>query len=153
MRHVLVAATAALLALALVAPAASHGDEDGGGQPAKALAIQALAILEQGGAHEGSHEEAMEKLELAAEAEDKEGVKPEVLEEAMAALEEDDPARGEELLKTAFTGENVHVVGVTVRPGIETARLAAGIAGVVVLALAALGLLRRRRLDRRAGSA
>jgi hypothetical protein len=145
MRPLLVAATAVLIALALVAPAAS---QDEVAQPAKALAIQALAILEQG----GSHEEAMEKLVLAAEAEDKEGVRPEVLEEAMAALEAEDPARGEELLKTAFTGENVHVVGVTVRPGIETARVAAGVAGGLILLLAVFGLARRARIDRRLGA-
>jgi hypothetical protein len=145
MRRLLFAATAVLLALAFVAPAASTGGAEEVAQPAKALAIQALAILEQG----GSHEQAMERLTLAAEAEDKEGVMPQVLEEAMAALEAEDPVRGEELLKTAFTGENVHVVGVTVRPGSNTARVIAGVAGGLILLLAVFGLARRARIERR----
>ncbi len=149
MRPLLLASTVFLLALVFATSAAPQGEEEGADQPARALAIQALAILEQG----GSHEEAMAKLELAGQAEDKEGVKPPVLEEAMAALEAEDPARGEELLKTAFTSENIHVVGVTVPPGLKTARVAAGIAGGGVLLLAGFGLVRRRRLDRRAGAA
>ena len=148
MRPLLFAATTVLLALAFVAPAASSGTEDEVTQPAKALAIQALAILEQG----GSYEEAMAKLALAAKAKDKGGVRPEVLEEAMAALEAKDSARGEELLNTAFTGENIHVVGVTIRPVNETARVAAGVAGGLILLLAVFGLTRRARLDRRLGA-
>lgn len=141
---------AALLvaALVLAAPAlASAPDEATEAMPAEALAIQALSLLEQG----GDHEEAMERLELAVEAEDQHGVRPEVLAAALEALEEDEPARAEELLKTAFTEEDIHLVGVTFRPSIETARVAAGIAGGVLAALALLGLLQRRRVDRSLG--
>ena len=140
-----VTAAGLLVALALAAPAWADEPEEVENQPARALAIQALAILEQG----GSHEEAMEKLEHALEAEDTEGVKPEALEAALAALEEEQPDEAERLLLAAFTGENVHVIGVTFRPGIETARVAAGIAGGVLVALAILGLLHQRRADRR----
>ena len=134
-----------VLALASAAPAWADEPEEVENQPARAFAIQALAILEQG----GSHEEAMEKLEHALEAEDTDGVKPDALETALTALEEERPDDAERLLLAAFTDENVHVVGVTIRPGSETARVAAGIAGVAVLVLAVTGLVRRRRADRR----
>ena len=71
----------------------------------------------------------------------------------VAALEAEEPVRAEELLKTAFTGEDIHVVGVTFRPSIKTARVAAGIAGGVVATLGLLGLMLRRRADRRTGAA
>jgi hypothetical protein len=134
-----------VLALASAAPAPADEPEEVENQPARAFAIQALAIIEQG----GSHEEAMEKLEHALEAEDTEGVNPDALETALTALEEERPDDAERLLLAAFTDENVHVVGVTVRLGSETARLAAGIAGGVVLGIAVAGLVRRRRVDRR----
>lgn len=78
-----------------------------------------------------------------------EGVRTEELETALAALEEERPDDAERILLAAFTDENVHVVGVTIRPGSKTARVAAGIAGVAVLALAVAGLLGRRLADRR----
>jgi len=140
---------ASALFLAVATPARANEPMAGDGQPAKALAIQALAILEQG----LSQTEAMEKVDLALEAKHQEGVKADVLERAKSALEAGDPGQARQLLQTAFTGTNIHVVGLTVRPGIESVRVAAGIAGGAVLALAALGLLRRQRVDRRVPTA
>ena len=143
--------TGVTIVLGLVLAGAALGDEsmEAENQPAKALAIQALAILEQGLAHE----EAMEKLTHAVEAEDQEGVNRKPLKEALTALEAEEPDRAEELLQTSvFTDENIHLVGVTFRPGSGAARIAAGIAGSIVIVLAALGLIRRRRADRRLGA-
>lgn len=145
------AVTGVTIVLGLVLAGAALGDEsmEADNQPAKALAIQALAILEKGLAHE----EALEKLTHAVEAKDQEGVNRKPLEEALTALEAEEPDRAEELLQTSvFTDENIHLVGVTFRPGSGAARIVAGIAGTVVIGLAALGLLRRRRADRHLGA-
>ncbi len=145
------AVTGVTIVLGLVLAGAARADEpiEAENQPARALAIQALAILEQGLAHE----EAMEKLEHAVEAEDQEGVNREALEEAFTALEAEEPDRAEQLLLTSvFTDEDIHVVGITFRPGSGATRFAAGIAGALVIGLAALGLIRRGRADRRLGA-
>jgi hypothetical protein len=150
MRRLAVTGVTVVLWLVLAGAALADEPKEAENQPARALAIQALAILEQGLAHE----EAMEKLEHAVEAEDQEGVNRDALEEALTALEAEEPARAEELLQTSvFTDENIHVVGVTVRPGSGAARGAAGIAGALVIALAAFGLVRRGRADRRRDAA
>jgi hypothetical protein len=149
MRRLVVTGFTIVVGLVLAGAALADEPMEAENQPAKALAIQALAILEQGLAHE----EAMEKLEHAVEAEDQEGVNPEALKEAFTALEAEEPDRAEELLQTSvFNDENIHLVGVTFRPGSGATRIAAGTAGTIVIGLAALGLIRRRRADRRLGS-
>ena len=149
MRRLVVTGATMVLGLVLAGAALSDESMEAENQPAKALAIQALAILEQGMAHE----EAMEKLEHAVEAEDQDGVNGGALKEALAALKAEEPDRAEKLLQTSgFTDENIHLVGVTFRPGSGAARIAAGIAGSIVIVLAALGLIRRQRADRRLGA-
>ena len=149
MRRLVVTGVTMVLGLVLAGAALSDESMEAENQPAKALAIQALAILEQGMAHE----EAMEKLEHAVEAEDQDGVNGGALKEALAALKAEEPDRAEKLLQTSgFTDENIHLVGVTFRPGSGAARIAAGIAGSIVIVLAALGLIRRQRADRRLGA-
>ena len=135
------------LALALAAPArADEGmDEDGArAEPARALTLQALALLEQGAAHEAAEE----KLDLALEADDKGGIDLRALRAAHEALHREEAAEAERLLAEAFpAGE--HVVGVTYKPGSASALVVSAIAGALLLAAAALGLLRRREADRR----
>lgn len=126
--------------LALASPAlASEPTANDEATPASVLALQALSVLEQG----LSHEEALERLELAVESGDQEGVDMRVVREALAALQQEEPDRAEALLKTAFP-EQEHVIGVTFRPSVETARIVAGVVGGVLVALAVLGLLRGR---------
>ncbi len=150
MKALLVAVLGSLvLALTPVAWASEGMEEENAAQTAKALSLQALAILEQGLAHE----EATEKLDLALEAEDQDGVDLRALRAAHSALHEEDAAAAERLLQHAFAGEASHLVGVTYRPEIGWAQVAAGIAGGVVLVLGALGLVRRSRADRRYGAA
>lgn len=138
----------AVVAVALVPVAsASEGmEEENAAQTARALSLQALAILERG----LGHEEATEKLDLALAAGDQGGVDLQALRAAHSALHEEDAATAERLLQDAFLGESSHLVGVTFRPAIGWAQTAAAIAGGIVLALAALGLARRHRVERRA---
>lgn len=114
-------------------------------QPARALALQALALLEQG----RGHQQAEQKLDEALAAGDKGQLDLRALRAAHAALHREAATEAARLLADAFPAGSSHVVGVTFRPQIATARLAAGIAGAVVVAAAAGGLLLRRRLDRR----
>lgn len=140
----------AALTLALAAPAwADDGMEERGAQaePARALTLQALSLLEQGRAHE----EAEERLDLALEAEDKGGVDLRALRAAHEALHREEAAEAERLLQDAFPGGGEHVVGVTYRPGSESALVISGIAGSLLLVAAALGLVRRRATDSRYG--
>lgn len=136
-----------LAAFALAAPArAGDGMEEGGAQaePARALTLQALALLEQGQAHDAAEA----KLDAALAARDKGGVDLRALRVAHEALHREAAAEAERLLQRAFpSGE--HVVGVTYRPGSESALLVAGIAGSLLLGAAALGLVRRRAADNR----
>ncbi len=139
----------ALAALVLILPApamATGGDEEGelGPQPARALALQALTILEQG----VSHELAMEKLELALASPDREDVDIRTLRGARAALEDERPERAEELLRRAFPEDDEHVIGVTLRPHRGGPELIAGVIGTALAILALLGLARRRRAER-----
>ena len=139
-----------VLALALAAPAwADEGMEEQGAEaePARALALQALALLEQG----RQHEEAEARLDSALAAEDKGGVDLRTLRAAHEALHREAAAEAERLLQDAFPGGNEHVVGVTYRPGSESALVVSGIAGSLLLGVAALGLVRRRGVDRRYG--
>lgn len=138
-------------ALALSAPAwADQGMEERGAaaEPARALTLQALALLEQGRAHE----EAEERLDAALAAGDKGGVDLRALRAAHEALHREAAAEAERLLQDAFPGGGEHVVGVTYRPGSESALVVSGIAGSLLLGAAALGLVRRREADRRYGS-
>lgn len=135
-------------ALALASPAwADEGMEEQGAraEPARALTLQALALLEQGRAHE----EAEERLDAALAAEDKGGVDLRALRAAHEALHREAVAEAEQLLQGAFPGGGEHVVGVTYRPGSETALVLAGVFGSLLLGAAALGLVRRGRADAR----
>lgn len=132
-------------ALALAAPAAAaEGMEGAEAEPASALARQALALLDQGAAHEAAEA----KLDAALAAGDKGGVDLRALRAAHAALHREAAAEAERLLEDAFPGDE-HVVGVTYRPGSETALVVSGIAGALLLGAAAFGLVRRRDADRR----
>lgn len=64
------------------------------------------------------------------------------------ALHDEDEVTARRFLEHAFPGESGHVVGVTYRPAIGSAQVIAGILGAAALALAALGLARRRTADR-----
>lgn len=137
---------ALLAVLVTAAPAlAGGGTNEMPGQPANALALQALALLELGRGHEA----AVAKLDQALAAGDKGGVNVRILRAAHEALHRDAAAEAARLLRDAFPPGSSHVVGVTYRPRIETARVAAGVAGAIALAAAAAALLRRSRLDRR----
>lgn len=136
-------------ALALAAPAwADDGMEGAQANRASALARQALALLEQG----GDHQAAEAKLDAALAAGEKGGVDLRALRAAHEALHREAAAEAERLLQEAFPGGDKHVVGVTYRPGSQTALLISGIAGSVLLGAAALGLVRRRVADERYGS-
>lgn len=135
------------LVLVLPAPAVgTGGDEEGelGAQPARALALQALSILEQG----VSHELAMEKLDLALASPDQDDVDVGALRRARAALAGERPERAEELLRRVFPEDDEHLIGVTLRPHRGAPELVAGIIAAAIGALAVLGLVRRRRAER-----
>ncbi len=139
---------ALLVTAAVAAPAsAGEGHEEDATQTARALSLQALALLEQG----RGHEEATEKLDEALEAENKGDIDLRALRAAHAALHEEDLEAARAELRHAFPDH--HVVGVTFRPAIGTAGLIGGIVGGVTLAVAAFLLARRRRADRRYGMA
>ena len=139
---------AAVLALATPAWADEGMEEQGAeAEPARALALQALALLEQGRAHE----EAEGKLDSALAAEDQGGVDLRALRAAHEALHREAAAEAERLLQDAFPGGGEHVVGVTYRPGSEAALVVSGIAGSLLLGAAALGLVRCREADTRYG--
>lgn len=138
----------AALVLLLPVPAMATGggeDDELGPQPARALALQALSILDQG----ASHELAMEKLELALASPDQEDVAVRPLREARAALDDEQTERAEALLRQVFPEDDQHVIGVTLRPHRGRPELIAAIvaAGFGVLGLA--GLTRRRLVERR----
>ena len=144
MRIVLAVAVAAL---ALASPAfADEGMSEGENpaQTAQALSLQALAILDWG----LSHEEALEKLDAALEAEDKGGVDLRALRAAHRALEQEEVEKAHELLHGVFPGGQSHLAGVTYRPAVGTAEIAVLVAGIVAIGLAGLGLARRRRAER-----
>lgn len=140
-------AVVAGVALSLAAPAAADEAMEKAGvkaEPARALALQALSLLEQAAAHEAAEA----KLDDALAADDKGGVDLRALRAAHEALHQEEAAEAERLLQDAFPGGD-HVVGVTYRPGSETALVVSGIAGSLLLGAAALGLVRRRRADAR----
>lgn len=144
------AGLAAAAALALPAAAAAAADPTMGGteaEPARVLALQALALLEQGRAHE----QAETKLDAALAAENKGGLDLRALRAAHQALHREAAAEAERLLEDAFPGGGEHVVGTTYRPGGTAALVASGIAGSLLLGAAALGLVRRREADARYG--
>lgn len=137
-----------LVAAALLIAAPAFADE---GMPekdptetAQALSLQALAILDWG----LSHEEALEKLDAALEAEDKGGVDLRALRAAHEALEAEEVEKAHELLHGVFPSGVSHLAGVTYRPPIGAAEIAALAVGALAIVLAALGLVRRRRAER-----
>jgi len=144
-RLMLLLLAAAALALAGPALADEGGEEhdENPAQTAKALSLQALAILDWG----LSHEEAVEKLDMALEAEDKGGVDLRAIRAAHDALHKEQVEAAHSVLHEAFPG-TPHLAGTTFRPGSGAAEFAAAIAGIALLGLAAMGLLHRRRRDR-----
>ncbi len=142
------ALVAALLALALPgfvqAQEGMSGMEENAAQTADALSLQALAILEEG----RGHEQAIEKLDAALKSDKTGAVDLRTIRDAHTALHHEDVAAAKRLLQHAFPGNRRHVVGITFRPPIGTSELVAGIVGGVILALAAFGLVRRRRAER-----
>lgn len=134
-------------ALALASPAlADEGMPEGENpaQTAQALSLQALAILDWG----LSHEEALEKLDAALEAEDKGGVDLRALRAAHEALEQEEVEKAHELLHGVFPSGVSHLAGVTYRPTVGVGEIVALIVGALVIALGAFGLMRRRRAER-----
>lgn len=151
----LLLAAAAALALAAAAPVAAAPPAPSGmnemgspAQPSDALALQALALLEQG----RGHQQAEQKLDQALAAGDKGDLDLQALRRAHAALHRESAAEAAALLRDAFPPGSSHVVGVTYRPQLATTRVVAGIIGAAVLAAAAAGLLQRRRADARRGA-
>lgn len=141
---------AALAALAVAAPAGA--DPASGGmnkmsapaQPAKVLALQALALLEQG----REHQQAEQKLDEALAADDRGGIDMRALRRAHQALHREAAAEASRLLEDAFPRGSTHVVGVTYRPQLATTRVVAGVGGAALGGAAAAGLLLRRRRER-----
>ncbi len=149
-RLLLLLLAAAALALAGPALAEEGGDEhdENPAQTAKALSLQALALLDAG----RSHQEAVEKLDAALEASDTHGVDLRAIRAAHQALHDEEVEAAHSILHEAFPG-TPHLVGVTFRPASGAAEVAAAVAGGLLLVLAGLGLARRRRADRRLGAA
>lgn len=141
MRALLVVAAALLFASPALADEGMNGENPA--QTAQALSLQALAILDWG----LSHEAALEKLDAALEAEDKGGVDLRALRAAHEALERQEVEKAHELLHGVFPSGVSHLAGVTYRPPIGAGEIAALIAGGLAIALAALGLARRRRAE------
>ncbi len=139
----LVAVAALVSAGPALADEGGEGHDENPAQTAKALSLQALAILDWG----LSHEEAVEKLDMALEADDKRGVDLRAIRAAHDALHEEQVEAAHSVLHDAFPG-TPHLAGATFRPASGAAQLAAAIAGIVLLGLAATGLVRRRRRDR-----
>lgn len=142
MRALLVIAAALLLASPALADE-GMGEEDPT-QTAQVLSLQALAILDAGLAHE----EALEKLDAALEAGDQGGVDLRALRAAHEALEAEEVEKAHELLHGVFPSGVSHLAGVPYRPPIGTAEIAALVVGALAIALAALGLVQRRRAER-----
>lgn len=141
--RVLAVAAAALL---LAAPAlADEGmGEENPAQTAQALSLQALAILDWG----LSHEEALEKLDAALEADDKGGVDLRALRAAHEALEREEVEKAHELLHGVFPGGVSHLAGVTYRPAVGAGEVVVLGLGILAIVLAAFGLARRRHAER-----
>lgn len=137
----------ATVVLVPVAPAWATGGGEGENmaQTARALSLQALALLEQG----RGHEEATEKLDEALASDVPGEIDLRAIRAAHSALHRADVEAAKRLLQDAFPGDDGHVVGVTFRPEIGTATVAAGIGGGVVLGVALAALLWRRRVDER----
>lgn len=135
----------ATLSLALAGPAWATGghDEENAAQTARALSLQALALLEQ----TQEHKKATEKLDDALKAKNTGDVDLRALRDAHAALHQENVKAAREQLRHAFPDH--HVVGATFRPTVGAGELGVGIAGGVVLALALVGLALRRRADER----
>ena len=133
-------------ALALVSPVrADNGmGEENPTETAQVLSLQALALLDAG----QSHEKALAKLDAALKAGNKGGVDLRALRAAHQALEQQDVERAHQLLHGVFPSGASHLAGVTYRPPIGTEEIAALVVGVVVILLASLGLVRRRRAER-----
>lgn len=150
MARLLVLLTVLALAAAPPSLADSSPDamKDNAAQTAEALSLQALALLAAG----RGHEQARLKLDQALASKDKGNLDVRALRAAHTALHDEDVAKARRLLEHTFPGSRSHVVGVTYRPAVGTAELAAGVVGGVALLAGMAGLLRRRRLERGAGS-
>lgn len=96
----------------------------------------------------GGHEQAVEKLDRALATGGKGDIDLQAIRAAHAALHQEDTAAARRLLEHAFPGKESHLVGVTYRPRLGGAELAAGIAAVALLLAGAAGLAHRRRLER-----
>lgn len=150
----------ALLVL-LAAPSgalATGGDEEREdaalkAQPARTLAQQALAVLDV----RKDAEAARMRIDAALESKDQEDVDTALLRQADEALDGGDMARAIDLLNRALgggplpaeeaapSGDALHNAGRSFEPNSTGQELVAGIAGLVLLALGGLLLVRHRR--------
>ena len=156
-----IAAVAALaLAGALLAPAAA-GAHGGGGEEAKAMAMQPARTLAQQALAElrirGGVKEAAERLDAALESKDKSDIDVAELRRAMQTVDEGSPDAAIPMLDRALSrplgassGKALHEAGREFQPGTGAQEIVAIIAGAALLALGGLLLLRHRR---RAGGA
>ena len=157
-----VAVALALAVTGLLAPGAlaTGGDEDMEdaalkAQPARTLAQQALAILDV----RGDVEQAQMRIDAALESEDQDDVNVELLARADEELDGGDGATGAELLNRALGGgplpledagdalseAALHNAGRAFEPNSTAQESVAAIAGLALLALSGLLLLRHRR--------
>lgn len=155
----------AVLALVTGAPAAlaTGGDEEMEdaalkAQPARTLAQQALAVLDVLDVRDDADDARM-RIDAALESQDQEDVDAGLLREADEALDGGDTARAKDLLNRALGGgplpvENdvsaprgaaLHNAGRAFEPNSTDQELVAALAGLLLLGLGALLLLRRRR--------
>lgn len=132
-------AALAVLALVGASPVLASGGEDAEtSQTADALALQGLAVLEQGLSTSIAVEKLDEVLTAAPGGE---------VDRADVQLARDAAARGDRrratiLLEGAFPPDMAHVVGVTLRPGRGGSAIGAGVIGAVLILLAAVALRR-----------
>lgn len=144
---VMLALTLTLLASGM---AAAHGDDEAGEtaalaeQPARVLAQQAIALLRVQEDAEG----AAMRLDAAVESKDKRDVDAALLRSAMETLDGGDQKRAVVMLDRALsrplgseTGMVLHEAGREFRPATGTEEIVGIVAGVLAVALGALGLL------------
>lgn len=162
MKAMTLAVTACLTLALAPAAIATGGDEPGemeeamASAPARVLAQQALATLDV----TGDEEEARERIDAALESREREDVDLELLRSADEALDGGDRERAVVLLNRALGGgpvpageedegggvsdEALHNAGRAYEPNETAQEVVALVAGLVLLALAALLLVRRR---------
>ena len=142
MRALLVVVAALLLASPVLADEGMP--EQDPTKTAQILSLQALAILDAG----LGHEQALKKLDAALKAGDQGGVDLRALRAAHEALEAEEVERAHEQLHGVFPGGVSHLAGVTYRPPIGAEEVVVLAIGALLIVLAALGLVRRRRVER-----